>query len=235
MIFITGDTHFDIDIKKIIDWKKGKYRNISKDDYLIVSGDFGLIWFTQKNDVEKRITNFWDHQEFTTLFIPGNHENYDRLLSDEFPEVEMFGNKVKQISKSIFMLNRGEVYTIENKKFFTMGGGYSIDKAFRTPHVSWWEQELPSTVEYLKALDNLKKVNNEVDFIISHSCSNITFEKFYREFWLLEKKEGEESLRAFFDQVEDIKFKKWYFGHFHIDKEIDEKHTALYQNIIQIV
>ena len=32
----------------------------------------------------------------------------------------------------------------------------------------------------------------------------------------------------------DLKFKHWYFGHYHIDKEIDDKHTCLYNKIIEI-
>lgn len=39
---------------------------------------------------------------------------------------------------------RGEVYNIEDKKIFVMGGAYSIDKYMRKANISWWEQELPN-------------------------------------------------------------------------------------------
>lgn len=29
-------------------------------------------------------------------------------------------------------------------------------------------------------------------------------------------------------------YKHWYFGHFHIDEDIDDKHTVLYNSIIKI-
>ena len=41
------------------------------------------------------------------------------------------------ISDSICHLMRGQVFDIDGKTFFTFGGGNSIDKAWRTPGVSW--------------------------------------------------------------------------------------------------
>ena len=40
----------------------------------------------------------------------------------------MFGGQVGVLNESIFHLKRGYVYTIGEKKIFTFGGGYSIDK-----------------------------------------------------------------------------------------------------------
>ena len=34
-----------------------------------------------------------DRRSFTTLFIPGNHENYARLMSDEFQTADWHGGK----------------------------------------------------------------------------------------------------------------------------------------------
>ena len=31
-----------------------------------------------------------------------------------------------------------------------------------------------------------------------------------------------------------LEFTHWYFGHYHIDREIDDKHTALYQDVIKL-
>ena len=43
---------------------------------------------------------------------------------------------------------RGEVFKINDKVFFVMGGGYSIDKVIRIPGKSWWEEEMPAKEEY---------------------------------------------------------------------------------------
>lgn len=63
-------------------------------------------WLTAKN--------------FTTLWIDGNHENFDMLY--EFPLEDKFGGKVRQIAPDIYHLDRGQVLTIDGKKIFCMGG-----------------------------------------------------------------------------------------------------------------
>lgn len=50
---------------------------------------------------------------------------------------------------------RGQVYHIQGISLFTMGGGYSRDKAMRVERVSWWEEEMPSEAEYEEAWRNL--------------------------------------------------------------------------------
>lgn len=51
MIFITGDTHIPIDISKLNVTNFPIQKELSKEDYLIVCGDFGLIW--DKSNEEK--------------------------------------------------------------------------------------------------------------------------------------------------------------------------------------
>ena len=51
-----------------------------------------------------------NNRSFTTLFVPGNHESYARLMSDEFPIKEWNGGMVKEIRSSIYMLMRGKMY-----------------------------------------------------------------------------------------------------------------------------
>ena len=52
MIYVTGDTHADIDIHKF-NSSNLKSKNISfkKDDYVIILGDFGLPFLS--SDIEK--------------------------------------------------------------------------------------------------------------------------------------------------------------------------------------
>ena len=49
-IFITGDCHGDYDISKLTSKKWPQGKSLDKDDYLIVAGDFGLIWSNNEND-----------------------------------------------------------------------------------------------------------------------------------------------------------------------------------------
>ena len=31
-----------------------------------------------------------------------------------------------------------------------------------------------------------------------------------------------------------VDFKHWYFGHFHIDEELSDKYTVLYNSVVEI-
>lgn len=117
MIYITGDTHGNWSRLLEIDW-------LGKDDYVIVCGDFG-IWTDNKN--ERKFLDMLNDMPFTTLFVDGNHENFDRLLGDEFNEFRWHGGMAKEIRRNILYLERGYVYTICGKKFFTFGGASSHD------------------------------------------------------------------------------------------------------------
>lgn len=78
-VFLTGDIHGDI--SRLLKWDTGK--SLEKTDYLIILGDFGLIFENRFNsdgtirELEK-IKQLGD-LPFTTLFIDGNHENFNRL------------------------------------------------------------------------------------------------------------------------------------------------------------
>ena len=45
MIYITGDTHGDIDYKKLLTLKE---KNLSYGDFLIICGDAGICWSHQE-------------------------------------------------------------------------------------------------------------------------------------------------------------------------------------------
>ena len=111
MIWVTGDTHGEFHRLGKSNFPESDM--MGKDDYLIILGDFGGVWDLQASAKEMRTVGWLNQAPFTTLFIDGNHENFDRLLSDEFEEVEMFGDKVKQISDTVYYLQRGRVYDID--------------------------------------------------------------------------------------------------------------------------
>ena len=224
MIWVTGDTHGMNDTAKLGHWTERE--NMTKQDYVIIAGDFGLIF--NCGEVRQALWNDWyDELEFTTLFVDGNHENFDLL--NAYPVEIWNGGKIHRITDSVFHLMRGQVFTINGLKFFTMGGAYSIDKPLRRPFVSWWPQEMPSYAECAEALMNLEDHGNEVDYIVTHTAPLSVIRQFYDPLY-------EKPLNQFLDTVKDtVKFKKWYFGHIHKDVEINEQFRLLYHDIIRIV
>ena len=84
MIFITGDTHGWKDLDKLKKFNFKIQDELTKEDYVIILGDFGLLW---NNSEEERYWLDWlDSRNFTTLFVDGNHENFNLLYEYKLEE-----------------------------------------------------------------------------------------------------------------------------------------------------
>lgn len=253
MIYITGDCHADF--RKFSMNNFPEQKEMTKEDFVIVCGDFG-IWH---NTPEERYWLDWlSNKSFTLLFVDGNHENFDRLYGDEFKVIDFHGGKVHQIRDNIFHLMRGYVYELSGKKFFAFGGASSHDiddgilneddfesyddfreeirkwhksrKMFRVNHLSWWKQEIPTSEEMEFGLKSLNDNNNEVDFIISHCCPQNIASIFSNGFY------KPDILTRYFNVIaETVNYKKWFFGHYHDNKVCMSKFVMLYEQIVRCV
>ena len=250
MIYITGDCHSDF--VRFNTENFPEQTEMTKDDHVIICGDFGGVWTV---DEESKGETWWmdwlEGRSFTTLFVDGNHENFDRLY--EYPVKEWKGGKVHKIRPSVIHLMRGQVYQINGEKIFAFGGASSHDisggilepddpeyKAkkkeldqgwlpYRINHVSWWEQELPSKAEMDEGLKNLSAHGNSVDFIVSHCCSSST------QVLLGGGMFTPDALTNYLEQIrQTVKFKKWFFGHYHDNKNVNAEEILLYEQVIRI-
>lgn len=240
VVYITGDCHAD--------WTRfntklfPEQNEMTRDDFVIVCGDFGL-W--DDSGRERWWFDWFEEKNFTLLFVDGNHENFDRLYSNEFEVVDFHGGKAHKIRENIYHLMRGYVFDLCGKKFFAFGGASSHDiddgvldekdyeshgdlindyrrrtyrgEMLRINHISWWEQELPTQEEMDFGLKTLKEHNNKVDFIISHCCpQQITYMFTEDEF-------KEDRLTLYFDELRrTVTFSTWFFGHYHNNVVIED-------------
>ena len=77
-------------------------------------------------------------------------------------------------------------------------------------------------------IKNLEKVDYKVDYIISHCCPtsiqtliNLSYKK--------------DLLTDYLQQIsEKCRFKKWCFGHYHNNKQVNSEFILLYEDIIPI-
>lgn len=223
MLYITGDTHGMIDIQKIKDMAGA----LHKEDYLLITGDFGVIWRNESDDLEESLISIYENLGCIVLWIDGNHENHVRI--NNLPVEEWHGGKTHRISENIIHLMRGEIFEIAGYKIFTMGGAASTDKEWRIPDVSWWKEEIPCEEEKKNALNNLKKAEYNIDFVITHTApSHIIKEMnaFYRIDEYTDWLEGLSKKMNFF---------QWYFGHFHIDRTFENgKYIACFDEIAML-
>ena len=250
MIYITGDCHqnFGRFSTRIFPEQK----EMTKEDYVIICGDFGGVWNKGKeNKEEKYLMDWLAAKPFTTLFVDGNHENFDRLYA--YPVEEWHGGRIHKIRPSVIHMMRGQVFEIEGKSIFTFGGASSHDidggilepegpdfkrkkrmldqdwRPYRINHVSWWSQELPTEEEMEEGRRNLAAHGNKVDFIVTHCCASST------QILLGGKLYRPDTLTAYLEEIrQNTSFRKWFFGHYHDNRNVNAQEILLYEQIIRI-
>lgn len=113
MIFVTGDCHSEF--QKFSTPAFPEQREMTKDDIVIICGDFGAVWNADGiSNSEAYWLNWLGEKPFTTVFVDGNHENFDRLNS-EFEVVDFHGGKAHKLNDSVYHLMRGEIFDFEGK------------------------------------------------------------------------------------------------------------------------
>ena len=107
MIYITGDTHAEFHRFS------QKTFSATAEDYVIICGDFGGVW--DRSAEQKYWLDWLAEKQWTTLFVDGNHENYDLLAT--YPVERWHDGNVHFIRSNVIHLMRGQVFEIEGLRF----------------------------------------------------------------------------------------------------------------------
>lgn len=227
-MYVTGDIHGNIDsILYTI--------NNTPGSTVLVAGDLGIGFFNRKLRCDDAYFDFiskcLSQNSSLLLFCDGNHENFDVLNSYEISEWN--GGKVHKIRNNIIHLMRGEIYDIDSERYFVFGGGFSLDYEYREIHKTWWPEEMPDDSEYENARQNLSANNHIVDYVITHSAPYETVEYLsHIGTGVHNDVNGELKLTSFLSWVASTTYyHKWYFGHFHVDRELWKNQYALYEAV----
>ena len=253
MVFLTGDTHGDF-----IRFHSSRFpeqQEMTRDDIVIVLGDFGGIWYDC--DEEKDKLNWLEELPFTLCYVDGNHENFQRYYEGEFEIVDFHGGKAHKVRDNVYHLMRGHIFDFEGKKFFAMGGASSHDiddgildpasfksdeefnevcslwswegRMFRVKGLSWWPEEIPSKEEMDFGEKNLREHNYTVDYVISHCLPQEVLPFIHIH--------DHDDLTLYFNKLlqNGLKFDKWYCGHYHMNTCVMGKFNILYYDIVRII
>lgn len=251
MIYITGDTHSDYTRFNMEHFPE--QREMTRDDYVIICGDFGGVWDGSKEEL------YWlkwlSEKKFTLLFADGNHENFDML--DEMPVQEWKGGKVHRVRENVIHLMRGQMFHIQGCSIFTFGGARSHDiadgilepddpkfkvkrrrmleqhKLFRVNHLEWWQQEIPTAEEMEEGRRNLAAHENKVDYVVTHCAPSSVQRQIIAAagFGMYET----DALTDYLDEIrESCTYKKWFFGHYHKNQNVTDRDLLLYEQILRI-
>lgn len=218
MIYITGDKHADF--KDVFYFCYANKTTIK--DTLIVLGDAGINYYTDEKDY--MLKNSLLQYPITFFCIHGNHE--ERPENIKSYKTKEFHNGIVYYEEdypNILFAKDGEVYDFNNHKVLVIGGAYSVDKHFRLAMgYNWYESEQPNEKIKIKVKNTLKKLNNKVDIILSHTCP---YKYLPREMFLsgINQSTVDYSTEYFLDEIEEsTNYNLWYCGHYHTDKRVDK-------------
>ncbi len=222
--FLIGDLHATHGVKNLNQRYFPEQKELTKEDVVINLGDLGFFWSNIQTKEEKYWLDWIAEKNFTFAFVDGNHEQHSLFFN--LPIEEKWGGKVGvyQAEKGkIYYLRRGEIYTINNKKFLALGGARSYDKHLRTEHIDWWSTEELSHKDIENCYDNLEKHNFKVDYLISHTTrENIVhhftdgFDRFH------------DPVAQMIENIDNLlDYKANFFGHFHNSRKYKDQETGV--------
>ena len=256
-IWITGDIHSNIHrFSTDVFYEQKEFSGNKDENVIIVCGDFGIIWNCIETKEEEWKLNWLEDKPFTTVFVCGNHDNHPRIAM--YPVKEWNGGLVHEIRPHVLHLTRGEVYTIQGKKFFAFGGAASHDiqdgildpndfddyeefrktwkqwdkeyRMFRVKGITWWDTELPNQDEMNDGIANLEDHDWTVDYIITHSPPASVIALLGHGLY------KQDILTQYLEEVrQNTEYGRWFMGHMHINKAINDKDILLYEQIVRIV
>ena len=128
----------------------------------------------------------------------------------DYPVEEWKGGKVHKIRPSVIHLMRGQVFEIDRKNIFAFGGASShdIDGGILEPDDPYYKQKK-------KKLDKRR-----CPYRINHVS------------WWQQELPSEEEMEEIRQKV---KFKKWFFGHYHDNRNVNAEEILLYEQMIRII
>ena len=224
MIYYTGDIHGNPALLV----EMCRFYEMKATDTLVILGDVGVNYSLDVRDtLAKRILS---SVAPTVLCIHGNHEVRPNNIKS-YKQKEWNGGSVwfEDSFPHLLFAKDGEIFNIEGKKHLVIGGAYSVDKFYRIREgYGWWDDEQPS--DEIKSYVEKQCLGKAFDVVLSHTCplKYTPTEAFLPG---LDQSLVDKSTEIWLDKIEEnIDYKKWYCGHWHLEKKID-KLEFLYHNI----
>lgn len=225
--FITGDTHgkFSFVHSFVL------YRALNENDCIIILGDTGLNYYLDDRDKElKDYVNSFGCKIFS---IRGNHDANPETIST-YRLVKFHGADALQEKgyPNLYFGILGEVYNFNGLKTLVLDGSYSIDKYIRLERGwNWFADEQPNAFRRKCVEQQINQLNWKVDCVLSHTCP-LKFEPVELFLPFIDQSIVDKTMEKWLDKIENkLTYDKWYFGHFHGDKVINDKVKMLYHSI----
>ncbi len=152
-------------------------------------------------------------------FLGGNHDNYTKTTcpicqGKACLECESRGYNFSHLSPH-FLKDFGVWEVPDFGSIFYVRGAWSIDKSWRLPNVSWWEDEELTYQQCVNAIQAYEQMKPE--FVVTHTVPqsiipSIPFNRMFGD--TIHGNRTEQMLENMYQLHQP---KKWIFGHWHVD------------------
>lgn len=242
-IYIRGDVHGDFS------WVKQfcEQEETTRQDLMILTGDSGLLFYGKDNSREKFMKTVCGNAPLTWLVVRGNHDNRPANEGMELRYRDFIKGQAyweDEYYNIIYAAEIGE-YSINLRKFLTIGGAYSVDKFYRIHnHWTWYADEELTDEEMNEGLHKVR--GRKYDYIVSHTCP-INMEPTWLFMNGIDQSQVSKRMEKFLQRIKNcVNYSCWFWGHYHDDHqwrrldwetpptEDDPAHIMLMKNIMLI-
>ena len=239
-IYITGDIHGNANnIHNTI----FQIKNPSKEDFIIVAGDAGFEYERYiMGQAKKAACEF----PGTWIVLRGNHDSrYWNHKEDQGWEIITYlgCDYLHQIKyPNIWYLpDQGCIYHLEDFNILFIPGAYSVDKWYRLRSGYPWNCYEQLSIKEQNDLNFLmiEWVNSgsNIDFVVGHTFP-LKMEKYYNDLFMegLDQATIDKSMESWLNYMSQFyetipSFKHYFGGHFHDDRQLNDKYTMLYHDV----
>lgn len=222
----------------------------------ICLGDFGINFYLDSSDKKRK--RKLNKLGYTFYIIRGNHDYRPEHLSNikMVYDFDICGNVfLEDEYQNIRYLIDGETYKLWYEaakndfvelKTLVLGGAYSVDKESRLEGLSFAERSDPTLcakhgwfMDEQLSEEEKNKIIDEVDgktfdIVLSHTCP-LCYEPWYLFVPQVTQEKVDRSTEQFLSDIKErIKFKYWWFGHFHDDQVIEPGVRLFYKDIVPL-
>lgn len=229
--YITGDKHGDF--RGLARW--AKRNELAEDDTIIILGDSGINYYKPYSDHWTDVMAPLLDMRPTLFCIHGNHEERPENVVDprsadssclyEMTYNEKYGGYVwvDDAYPNIVFADMWGRYFIDGHVCLVIGGAYSVDKHWRLKSgCKWFESEQLDRDDRETLMGEILYGMDEYDAVLTHTCPY----KYQPREWFLDcidQSTVDNTTEIFLDEVEErIGYKRWYCGHFHGEKRVDD-------------